>query len=62
MQATATDVVTSNGGSTLLLTFGNDHTHTVTLTAAQVEDVFNGFVVAVTSTDVLFHTHIVTFN
>ena len=62
VEATAIDVVTSTGGSTLLLTLGNDHTHTVTLTAAQVENVFNGFVVTVTSTSVLFHSHIVTFN
>ncbi len=63
VQATATDVVTSTGGSRLLLTFGFDgHTHTVTLTAAQVEDVFNGVVVAVNSTEVNFHIRIVTFN
>lgn len=47
---------------TLTLTVGNSHTHSLDLTAAEVQDIADGTTVSATSSSDSGHTHTVTFN
>ena len=46
----------------LTLTVGSGHTHTLSLTAAQVKDIASGKTVSATSSVNSGHSHLVTFN
>ena len=57
------DVCDADAGGSLNLTLtGNGHTHSITLSSQQVDQVLAGTTVSVTSTFSTGHTHAVTFN
>ena len=57
------DVCEEDAGDTLNLTLtGNGHTHSISLSATQVDNILAGLPVTVTSTNNSSHTHQVSFN
>jgi hypothetical protein len=57
------DVCQEDAGGSLNLTLtGNGHTHSISLSATQVDNILAGLPVTVTSTNNSAHTHDVSFN
>jgi len=54
--------LSDSGSEAVLLLTGSGHTHSVTLSAGQVEDALTGVSVSATSSSNNGHTHEVTFN